>query len=79
MEELFSERSLIRLYREWSERNWAAGFMEPAPDIVRAFRANLIAKEPEPEREFTDYERRFLEEYINQAKAALPQPSEETT
>ena len=77
MEEL-TDIDLITLYREWSERTWAAGFIEPTRHNVRCFRKYLLARKPEPEHDILEYEQRFIDEY-NQQEQSHPQPSEGPT
>lgn len=76
--EALTDTDLITLYREWSERTWSAGFIEPTRSNVRCFRKYLLTRKPEPEHDILEYEQRFINEY-NQQEQALPQPSEETT
>lgn len=76
----FTDIDLINLYREWSERTWAAGFVEPTQINVESFRQYLTQRKPEFFRyDILEYEQRFIDEFNKQEKTApLPQPSEET-
>jgi len=58
---------LIRLYRDWSEDRYCAGFMHPAPETVAEFiedLPDLLALEQVAPRE--PYEMEFLAEYTRQ-------------
>ena len=63
-----SDKTLILLYREWSEECYCAGFMSPHPGHVRKFRRwlkNMSTRLVE----YTDYEEEFLAEYKKQQEA----------
>ena len=57
------DNEIVTLYEEWSERFWAAGFMDPSKGMVRQFRDWLGDREP---RQRLDYENEMLAEYHRQ-------------
>ncbi len=62
---------LLEEYRSWSEDKWAAGFMDPSPDIVKTFREFLHNPPTFPVNDpLEDYEVKFLEEFERQEHAA---------
>jgi hypothetical protein len=56
----YTDDELIRLYSEYSEEYYAAGFMSPAPSILQSFMRWLERREEQPH-ERTWYETEFLE------------------
>ena len=60
---------LVRLYEEWSEEAYAAGFMVPDAHSVQQFRGWLHWRDKQPLRELHDYETEMLAEYRRQESA----------
>ena len=63
----YNKRTLVILYREWSEEQWCASFMLPNPSFVRAFREWLTELPSEPVNSFelemvAEFERQEAEE-----------------
>ena len=61
-----SDAEIVRLYREYSEACWCAGFMASSPLIVGEFRGWLAKKQAKPKREPNPYETEMLAEYHRQ-------------
>ncbi len=57
---------VIRLYEEWSEENYAAGFMSSTPTLVQHFRDWLAARPADTGRSLRLYEAEVLAEYRRQ-------------
>ena len=67
-----SDMEILRLYRQWSEEFYAAGFLSPTEETVREFREWLRqGPTTEEERELSLYEVTMLEEYHRQEQKSL--------
>ena len=63
-----TDSEILRLYGQWSEDYYCAGFLNPSPETVTEFRTWL---ENLDERDFTEepiqvYEQEMLKEFHNQ-------------
>lgn len=64
----YTDAELLRLYREWSEQAYAAGFEIGDEFHVQKFRRWLEWREKQPVRPLHDYERDMLAEYRRQER-----------
>ena len=65
----YTDADLVRLYRVWSERKYAADFEDATSYNVSHFRTWLRQRETQPVRGLHDYERAMLDEYRRQERA----------
>ncbi len=59
----YPDEELLRLYAQWSELAYCAGFIVPRPRFVREFRDWLAHRKPSP---LSDGDREMLAEFRRQ-------------